>query len=212
MRATPDPPDGWVEEVVALDGLDVVLRRPHDAEALIDEEAFANEDEALPYWAELWPSGVALARAVRRRALGGRRVLELGCGLGLPSIVAAAQGARVLATDWSADALAAAHANAAANGVAIETLRADWRAPDALVARGPFDLVLAADVLYELRLVAPLAAVLARLGAPVLLADPGRATADAFYDLVAVRGFGRDEHADPVYPQVRVSALRPSRA
>lgn len=207
---TPGPSlDGWIEEVVALgDGADVVVRRPPDPEALIDEEAFARDDELLPYWAELWPSGVALARAVHGRALGGRQVLELGCGLGVPSIVAARGGARVVATDWSADALDAVQANAALNDTAVRTLKADWRRPDALLACGPFDLVLAADVLYEQRLVEPLHAVLVALGAPVLLTDPGRATADAFYALSAT-GFDRTERRDPVYPQVRVSSLTP---
>jgi len=61
-------------------------------EELIDEEAFAN-DEFLPYWAELWPAARALAAALPPVA--GLRVVELGCGLGLPSLVAAAGGAEV---------------------------------------------------------------------------------------------------------------------
>ena len=55
----------------------------------------------MPYWAELWPSGIALARHVVGLALAGRRVLELGCGLALPSFAAALAGADVLATDWA---------------------------------------------------------------------------------------------------------------
>src|SRR3954451_8642651 len=93
-----------VEEIVALDGMDVRLLRPRDSESLLDEHAF-DAEEYLPYWAEMWPSSIALARTVAARGLGGRRVVELGCGLGLPSIVAALGGARVLATDWSADAV-----------------------------------------------------------------------------------------------------------
>ena len=72
-----------VEEVVPLHGRDLRLLRPRDAEALLDEEAFERE-EFLPYWAELWPSSLALARAIAGRALRGARTLELGCGLGLP--------------------------------------------------------------------------------------------------------------------------------
>ena len=177
-----------IEEVVALgEGRDVLLRRPRDAEALIDERAFALQDEFLPYWAELWPSAIALARTVARRSLAGRRVLELGCGLGLPSLVAAQGGARVLATDWSAEALAAVEENAAHNDVAVEVLRLDWREPAAVLERGPWDLVLAADVLYEARNVAPLLALLPRLGREVLLADPDRATAGPFLTAAAAR-------------------------
>src|SRR5919199_3627461 len=102
--------DELVEEVVAVHGRDVRLLRPRDSEALLDEAAFERE-EFLPYWAELWPSALALARAVAARSIGGRRVVELGCGLGLPSIAAALQGARVLATDWSTAAVRMAAEN-----------------------------------------------------------------------------------------------------
>lgn len=162
-----------VEETVALGGRRLELLRPRDAEALLDERAFERE-EFLPYWAELWPSGVALARDVARRRVGGMRVVELGCGLGLPSIAAALGGARVLATDWSPDALALLHRNAARNGVQLESAVAAWERPDALVAGAPWDLVLAADVLYERRNVPVLLDLLPRLGGEVLLADPGR--------------------------------------
>ena len=80
-----------VEHVVALPGRELLLLAPRDREALLSEEAFAHE-EFLPYWAELWPSALALARVLARRPLTGRRVLELGCGLGLPAIAAALAG------------------------------------------------------------------------------------------------------------------------
>ena len=72
-------------------GRDLALLRPRDAESLLNEEAFEHE-EFLPYWAELWPSALALARVVGARALRGARTLELGCGLGLPSLAAAVAG------------------------------------------------------------------------------------------------------------------------
>ena len=155
--------------------------RPPDAAELIDEDAFA-EDEFLPYWAELWPSGVALARAAAELVEPGDRVVELGCGLGVASIAAALSGADVLATDWSPEALAFTRENAARNGVVLETALASWTAPDELVARGPWDWVLAADVLYENRNVEPLAALLPRLGSMALVADPGRPAAKTFFD------------------------------
>ena len=83
--------DDLVEHVVALPGRELLLLAPRDGEALLSEEAFEQE-EFLPYWAELWPSALALARVVARRPLTGRRTIELGCGLGLPAIAAAAAG------------------------------------------------------------------------------------------------------------------------
>jgi predicted nicotinamide N-methyase len=175
-----------VEEVVAVRGRDVRLLRPRDSEALLDEAAFEQE-EFLPYWADLWPSALALARAVAVRSLGGRRVVELGCGLGLPSIVAALGGARVLATDWSADAVAMTADNAERNGARVDTLVCSWSEPGPIAARGPFDLVLASDVLYEARDVDLLLAALPRLGGEAWIADPGRSPAERFLELARER-------------------------
>ena len=154
------------------------LLRPRAAESLISEEEFAH-DEFLPYWAELWPSALALADVVAARDVRGLNVVELGCGLGLPSLVAARGGARVLATDWAEDAVALLRANAARNGVTLEPRRLDWRQPAEL---GTFDLVLAADVLYERRYVDVLVDLLRGLGGEVLLADPGRPFLRAFLE------------------------------
>src|ERR687891_1653246 len=114
-------PTEVVEETVTVAERELRIVRPRDAEALLDEEAFEHE-EFLPYWAELWPSALALARAIAGRSLRGARTLELGCGLGLPSIAAALAGGRVLATDWSPDAVAMTAENAARNGAELETL------------------------------------------------------------------------------------------
>jgi predicted nicotinamide N-methyase len=112
--------------------------------------------------------------------LRGLSVLELGCGLAVPSIAAARVGARVLATDACAEAIAFVELGARENGVRVETMIADWTAPEALVERGPFDLVLAADVLYERPAVAALLSLLPRLGPRAWIADPGRPAAEAF--------------------------------
>ena len=181
LRAMPPSDLDTIEEVVVIAGRDLVMTRPADAEALLDEDAFAR-DEFMPYWAELWPSAHALARWVGVRALHGARVLELGCGLGLPSLVAASRGASVVATDVEPAALELLTRNAALNGVEVETMLVDWGSPDALVDRAPFDLALAADVLYEPAAVEPLLSLLPRLAPRVWLADPGRAPADGFGD------------------------------
>jgi predicted nicotinamide N-methyase len=133
-----------------------------------------------PYWAVLWRSGVALGRELAAMRLAGSRVVELGCGLGVPSLAAARAGAEVLATDACAEALELVERNARENGLRVATARVDWGAADELVARGPFDLVLAADVLYERDAAAPLLSLLPRLGGTAWLADPGRPAAAAF--------------------------------
>jgi predicted nicotinamide N-methyase len=112
-------------------------------------------------------------------------VLELGCGLALPSLAAALCGARVLATDWSPDAIAVLELNANRNDVTLESALVSWSEPEPLVVRAPWDLVLAADVLYERRNVDELLALLPRLGDEVLLADPGRPHAKSFLERAA---------------------------
>jgi len=159
------------------------LRRPRDSDELIDERA-SEREEYLPYWADLWPSSRALAAALVEQPPRGLRVLELGCGLALPSIAAAMLGAaEVLATDWSADALAFAGVNAALNGVTLPTLLSRWDDPEATIARGAWDLVIAADVLYEQRNVDELLPLLPRLvgvEGRVVVADPDRVPAQRF--------------------------------
>ena len=164
----------------------LTLLRPPQADALIDEAAF-DDDEFLPYWAELWPSGIALAEAVAALDVRGLRVLELGAGLGLPSLAAALGGADVLATDWSEDAVALLQDNAARNGAALRAATVRWDDPRALVAAAPWDLVLGADLLYERRNADVLLELLPRLGASVLLADPGRPFERGFLERAADR-------------------------
>jgi predicted nicotinamide N-methyase len=135
-----------------------------------------------PYWSVLWRSGVALARELAASPVAGLRVVELGCGLGVPSLVAARGGAAVLATDACTEAIELVERSARENRLELATARVDWAAPDELVARGPFDLVLGADVLYERERVALLLSLLPRLGREVWLADPGRPPAGPFLE------------------------------
>jgi predicted nicotinamide N-methyase len=164
------------------------LLRPAAPDELIDEDAFAR-DEFLPYWAELWPAATALAAALPRE-LAGVRVVELGCGLGLPSLVAAARGAVVTATDWAEDAVALLVRNAARNGLDVRAEVRDWRDP----WPESFDLALAADVLYEQRNVEPLVERLRELAPTALVGLAGRP-----YEAEFLRAVGG---ADELAPRV----------
>jgi len=175
-----------VEDQIELAGRTLSLLRPPSADALIDEDAF-DEDEFLPYWAELWPSGLALARAVGALALDRVRVLELGAGLGLPSLAAAARGADVLATDWAEDAVELLLRNAERNGIGLRAEVVRWDRPEPLLRGAPWPLVLGADLLYERRNADALLELLPQLGADVLLADPGRPFARGFLERAAAR-------------------------
>jgi predicted nicotinamide N-methyase len=182
-----------IEERIELAGRELTLLRPPSADDLIDEDAF-DEDEFLPYWAELWPSGLDLARVVAGLDVAGDRVLELGAGLGLPSLAAALRGAEVLATDWADEAVALLRENAARNGIALRAERVRWDEPELVVREAPWDLVLGADVLYEERNAHQLLELLPRLGGDVLIAEPGRPFARSFLERWDV-----EEVADRVY-------------
>ncbi len=177
---------------VEAGGAKVVLRKPRSAESLISEEDFIG-DERLPYWADVWPSARALAGALRSHDGTGRTLLELGCGVGLVSVTALRAGFTVTATDYYRDALEVTRLNAlrlAGDGDARLTARhVDWRAlPDDL---GPFDVVCAADVLYEPDYPVLVSETIRRTLAPgglVLIADPGRAALAPFREEAAKRG------------------------
>lgn len=183
------------EQTVALPGLDVRLLKPRNPDDLISEADFV-KDERLPYWADLWAAAEVLASyvlahgAVWREGRAAPRAIEFGCGLGLVAIAAQHAGFSTLATDYYDDALLfAAHNAERTLGAALATRMVDWTAmPGDL---GSFDLVLAADVLYEMRyapiLADAVAQTLARDGVCVL-ADQGRIGLHAFLQETAARG------------------------
>jgi predicted nicotinamide N-methyase len=135
-----------------------------------------------PYWSILWRSGVALAQEVSRAPLRDLRVVELGCGLGVPSLAAARAGAKALATDSDREAIDLVKHNARENGLEVETMAVDWADTAELVERAPFDLVIAADILYERPSVAQLLGLLPRLAPEAWIADPSRPAAEAFFE------------------------------
>jgi predicted nicotinamide N-methyase len=208
-----------VEERVTIAGAEWVIHRPPSAEDLIDEDAYAR-DERLPYWADLWPSAHVLAEYVARRGVADTRMVELGCGLGLPSIVAAGHGADVLATDWYSDALEFVSANAKSANVELRTGLLDWFNPNEVVlSHAPYDLVVGADLLYEDRNGEALLGLLPRLVAAdgeVVISDPRRPNAASLLHPIAALGWSVEttehEHGgriDESGPRVHLHRLRP---
>ena len=174
-------PEELVSQSIELASGELRLLQPR-ASAELPDAGGVEWGPIAPYWSVLWRSGVALAHELDGMALGGLRVVELGCGLAAPSMAAARGGAAVLATDASAEALALVARNARLNDVRLETATVEWAEPEELVRRAPFDLVLAADVLYEHASIAPLLSLLPRLAPEAWLADPGRLASVEFLD------------------------------
>jgi predicted nicotinamide N-methyase len=191
---TPDDRLGpLITERVLVDGRPFLLRRPDRSDHLLDDpevKAAFLADEYMPYWADLWPAGRMLAKAVLREPWpAGLTALEVGCGLGLPGLAALARGLRVVFSDYDRTALRFAAANARLNGFTnFETLQLDWRHPPPGL-RVP--VLLAADLTYEMRSVQPLVglikAVLAADGV-CLLTDQDRKPAAALREALPRAG------------------------
>jgi predicted nicotinamide N-methyase len=174
-------PEDLVPQSIELPSGALRLLQPADAAAMPDDGA-TEWAPVVPYWTVLWRSGVALARELDGQGVRGLRIVELGCGLAVPSLAAARAGATVLATDGTAEALPLVQRNAEGNNVDIETAMIDWWQPDKLVRRAPFDLAVAADVLYERANFSALLSLLPRLAPEAWVADPSRPAAAAFIE------------------------------
>lgn len=143
----------------------------------------------------VWPAGCLLARAMSDHPVEGKRILELGCGLGLASLVLKKRGADVLATDHHPLAPEFLAANAALNGLSPVPYRnLDWNEPAPDLGR--FDLIIGSDILYERRHAALLAPVFERHAkdqAEIVIADPGRGNSALMNRVLAAQGYAVEE-------------------
>jgi ETFB lysine methyltransferase len=178
-----------VETPIDVAGRTLRIVHPASAEDLISEREF-EEDERLPYWAELWPSSRVLAEQLLAMVGARRTLLELGCGAGLVATCASLAGFDVTASDYYDDALRFTRVNAWRNGAAPPRgLLLDWRNPIAPSRR--FEMIVASDVLYERPYGALIAKVVDRMLAPngtALVADPGRVARDDFITALSPLG------------------------
>jgi len=136
----------------------------------------------FPLWAKIWQAGVVLAGVLADLTpKPERRILEIGAGIGLVGIVAADHGHRVRLTDFNADALNFARANAVLNGCETLTVEAlDWTRPQPDDA---CDLLVGSEVIYKEEDVDTLLNLFERClqpGGRILLAEEVRSTLDPF--------------------------------
>jgi predicted nicotinamide N-methyase len=162
-----------------------VLSREQELEFLRSESATKR-----PYGIVLWPAAIALAHELASRELAGKRILELGAGTGLPGIVAASRGARVVQTDRQQLVLHVCKQNAERNGVTtIEHRLADWTAWEDTER---YDLILGSDILYAPPVHPSLRHIFETNLAPhgtVLLADPFRDTSMGLLEAMEAEGW-----------------------
>jgi predicted nicotinamide N-methyase len=155
---------------------ELVLHQADEPISLWVETEAGGREQPPPFWAFAWAGGQALARHVldAPELVAGRDVLDLATGSGLIAIAAARAGARpVTANDIDPLSLAAARANAKANGVDVRFAEGDLLETD-----GRYAVILAGDVFYSREMsgrVLPFLRRAAARGALVLVGDPGRA-------------------------------------
>lgn len=181
-----------------LEGLDLVLDVVANTDELYEHllakptDHIDVQDERIPYWADLWPSAIALSRFLITSGISWKdqKVTEIGCGLGLPGMVAAKLGAEVTMTDYLQEPLLLLDRNWRKNVAAPPQLRImDWRTPDPGLAA---NVLLASDIAYEKRFFDWLPQTLRTLMAPggiALVAEPGRPIAVPFFESLPLLGF-----------------------
>ena len=149
---------------------------------------------------QLWPSERLLAQAMHRFTVDGKRILELGCGIGLACLVLKRRGADIVASDAHPLAESFLAYNAALNALpAVDYHRLQWDAPQPSI--GHFDVIIASDVLYEPVQALLLAEIVKRHAYPaaeVVITDPGRSHSEHFSQLLAEQRFVLTEERCPM--------------
>ncbi len=143
------------------------------------------KEEYCPYFGVLWEAGIGLSIFIKNLDWQDRRILEIGCGLALPSFIATQNGAVVLATDFHVDVPLFLATNQKMNNVHFKYAVMNWRDEISRTqsSLGLFDIVLGSDILYESQHPLEVAKALIALlkpGGKIILADPGRAYVQKF--------------------------------
>lgn len=189
---------------LAIGGIDYRLRVLSDLQQFADPDGHGERMGISPaQWSlfgQSWPAGRLLAQAMLRFEIAGKRILELGCGIGLASLVLQRRGADVVASDTHPLTEPFLAYNAALNGLdALHYRTLHWHEP--LPSLGHFDAIIASDVLYERGQAEILAEVISRHAYPiaeVLVTDPGRGNSSRFTRLLLTQGFALTSEPCPI--------------
>jgi len=198
------------QERIAVPGVDdLIIRSLLDREQFFDPDGDADRigicSAAWPMFGLLWPSGAHLAARMAIHPVSPReRILEIGCGLALASLVGHRRGADVTASDWHPLAQSFLQENLRLNNLGPMKYRhAGWNAAGSLrdgpggpppgAPRGQYDLIIGSDLLYERDASGALAGFIAWHASPaaeVWIIDPDRGNWPAFNRHMAAEGFG----------------------
>jgi predicted nicotinamide N-methyase len=150
-----------------------------------DDQDLSLAEQHCPYFGVMWEAGIGLSQHLTTEMCNGKKILEIGCGLALPSFIATKLGGEVIATDFHADVPLFLELNQKNNDLFFEYKMMNWREEVMEVKNqlGTFDLVLGSDILYESQHPMQVAKALIAFLKPrgkIILADPGRAYMQKF--------------------------------
>jgi predicted nicotinamide N-methyase len=206
---------------VPLGGHDLRIRALSDSSQYADVQGHADRagisSAQWGHFGQIWPSGVVLAEAMCRHPVDGKRILELGCGLALSSLVLARRDADITSSDHHPLAEQFLAYNAGLNGLKMPVYRdLPWSAHAGEL--GTFDLIIGSDILYERGHSATLAGLLGRLASSrseILISDPGRGNSGRMTTALVAQGYRASEDRrafqDDELPPFRGRMLRYTR-
>jgi predicted nicotinamide N-methyase len=203
-------------ERIAIAGTDdllirSLLDRQQYSDPLGDAQRVGISSAAWPLFGLVWPSGLHLAARMALRPVSGERILEIGCGLALASLVGHRRGADITASDCHPQAANFLRENARLNDLpplkyrhghwsADETPPTQGEASAVRLVAGEFELIIGSDLLYERDESGALPAFIDQHAGPkaeVWIVDPDRGNRPAFNRQMAAFGFGlREERLD----------------
>lgn len=192
-------------ETIHGQGADLQLRSLLDRQQFYDPLGEAEREgissSAWPIFGLLWPSGRVLAHAMLTYEFGGKRILELGCGLALASLVVHRRGGDITASDCHPLAADFLLENLALNQLpAMKYQTGNWSRTNPLLKR--FDLIIGSDVLYDRgqpEVLSQFIALHAQPDAEVLIVDPDRGNRVSFNRKMEALGY--------LHTETRVTAL-----
>lgn len=195
-------------QTIEFDELDIHLRTLRDNQQFLDPdgvaEALGISSATWPIFGIVWPSGMVLARHMLDYDIEGRRVLEIGCGIGLASLVLNHREADITATDYHPEAGGFLNENVRLNeGNVIPFVRTGWA--DESDELGEFDLIIGSDLLYEAEHVELLSRFIdhhARDHCEVVIVDPGRGNHARFTKRMVGLGYSHRQEPPEPYEQL----------
>lgn len=186
-------------QTIVFDQTDIHVRTLRDVQQFHDQDGVAEKlgisSASWPHFGVIWDAGHVLAEHMRDLDVEGKRILEVGCGIGLPSLLLNHQGQDISATDRHPEAEAFMIANTQLNDDrTIPFVRTGWTDPESCL--GKFDLIIGSDLLYEAEHVGQLAFFVeqhANPSAEVIITDQGRGLHAKFTTAMIALGFSHSQ-------------------